>query len=346
MICWLRHLIGWTVCVFRSREDLLLENLALRQQLLALHIQRPRRRLSTAHKLFWIVLRRLWSGWKRPLVLVTPKTVVAWHRAGFRLYWRWLSRARRVGGRKRVSPEVRALIFRMASENPTWGAPRIHGELLKLGFNLSEPTVSRWLRRAPRTPDPAQRWLTFLRNHREAIAAMDFFTVPPLTFGVLYCFFVIGHDRRKILRFQVTRNPSALWIVQQMREAWAYAPAHRFLLFDHDSKFGKDVVSAAKGMGSRPVRTALRSPWQNGVAERWVGSCRRDVLDHVIVLNERHLKRLMAEYVCYYHEDRTHLGLAKDTPASRPVAIRTACRNLIYSFPRLGGLHHRYAVAA
>ena len=346
MIPALRHLIGWIVCMFRSREELLLENLALRQQLLALHSQRPRRRLSTPHKLFWIVLRRLWSGWTQPLVLVTPKTVVAWHRAGFGLYWRWLSRARQVGGRRRVSAELRALIFRMALENPTWGAPRIHGELLKLGFDLSEPTVSRWLRRAPRTPDPAQRWLTFLRNHREAIAAMDFFTVPTLTFGVLYCFFVIAHDRRKILRCTVTRHPRALWIVQQLREAWPYAPAHRFLLFDRDSKFGKEVVSSAKDMGSEPVRTAFRSPWQNGVAERWVGSCRRDLLDHVIILNERHLKRLMAEYVRYYHEDRTHLGLAKDTPASRPVAIRPALGNRIYSFPRLGSLHHRYAVAA
>ena len=147
-------------------------------------------------------------------------------------------------------------------------------------------------------------------------------TVPTLTFGVLYCFFVIGHDRRKILRFNVTRNPNALWIVQQMREAWPYAPAHRFLLFDHDSKFGIDVISAVKDLGSQPIRTAFRSPWQNGVAERWVGSCRRDLLDHVIVLNERHFKRLMSEYVRYYHEDRTHLGLAKDTPAGRPVAIR------------------------
>jgi len=149
-----------------------------------------------------------------------------------------------------VSKEVRALIFRMAAENPTWGAPRIHGELLKLGFQLSETTVSRWLRRIPRTPDPAKRWLTFLRNHREAIAAMDFFTVPTLTFGILYCFFVIGHDRRKILRFNVTRNPSAPWIVQQMREAWPYMPAHRFLLFDRDSKFGTDVISAAKDVES------------------------------------------------------------------------------------------------
>jgi putative transposase len=273
--------------------------------------------------------------------------VVEWHRAGFRLYWKWLSRARQVGGRKPVSRELRALVFRMAAENPTWGAPRIHGELLKLGFDVSEPTVSRWLRRAPRSPDIGKRWLTFLRNHREAIAAMDFFTVPTLTFGVLYCFFVIGHDRRKILRFNLTRNPSALWIVQQMREAWPYTAMPRFLLFDRDSKFGHDVLSAVREMGSEPVRTAYRSPWQNGVAERWVGSCRRDLLDHVIILNEKHLKRLMAQYVRYYHEDRTHLGLGKDAPAGRPqYAKRSAIGSTICSYPRLGGLHHRYAVAA
>ena len=181
-----------------------------------------------------------------------------------------------VGGRNRVSKEVRALIFRMVVENPTWGAPRIHGELLKLGFDVSERSVSRWIQRAPRDPDPVKRWLTFLRNHREAIAAMDFFTVPTLTFGVLYCLFVIGHDRRKILHFNVTRTPNALWVVQQLREAWAYKQPHRFLLFDRDAKFGADVVSAVRDIGSQPTRTAFRSPWQNGVAERWVGSCRRD----------------------------------------------------------------------
>ena len=242
-----------------------------------------------------------------------------------------------------MSQEIRTLISRMAAENPTWGAPRIHGELLKLGFRISEATVSRWLRRVRGTTDRRQRWLTFLRNHRDAIAAMDFFTVPTLTFGVLYCFFVIGHDRRKILRLNVTQNPNALWIVQQTREAWPYTAAHRFLLFDRDSKFGNDVVSSAREMGSRPVRTAFRSPWQNGVAERWVGSCRRDLLDHVIVLNERHLKRLMAEYVRYYQPDRTHLGLAKDTPLSRPIAARFPSGRNIRSLPRLGGLHHRYA---
>ncbi len=310
----LRYLLGWVVSAFRSRKGLVLENLALRQQLLALHAKRPRRRLTALHKLFWVALRTFWSGWTKPLVLVTPRTVVSWHRAGFRLYWAWVSRARQVG-RKHLSKEVRALIFRMIAENPTWGAPRIHGELVKLGFDLSERSVSRWVRRSPRDPDPSKRWLTFLRNHREAIAAMDFFTVPTLTFGVLYCFFVIGHDRRKILHFNVTRNPNALWIVQQLREAWAFRQPHRFLLFDRDSKFGADVVSAVRDIGSQPTRLAFRSPWQNGVAERWVGSCRRDLLDPVIVLNERHLKRLMSEYVLYSHDDRTHLGLAKDTPS-------------------------------
>jgi len=211
-----------------------------------------------------------------------------------------------------VSKEIRALIFRMVAENPTWVAPHIHGELLKLGFELSETTVSRCLRRLPRTPDSAKHWLTFLRNHREAIAAMDFFTVPTLTFGVLYCFFVIGHDRRKILRFGVTRNPTAPWVVQQLREAWPYKQPHRFLLSDRDAKFGTEVISAVRDLGSQPTRTSFRSPWQNGVSERWVGSCRRDLLDHVIVLNERHLKRLMSQYVLYYHEDRTHLGFASD----------------------------------
>jgi putative transposase len=257
MIVSLRHLLGWIVSAFSSREDLVLENLALRRQLLALHAQQPRRRLTALHKLFWVALRMCWSGRRQPLVLITPRTVVNWHRAGFRLYWTWVSRVRQIGGRKRVSKEVRAMIFRMVAENPTWGAPRIHSELLKLGFDVSERSVSRWIRRVPRDPHPVKRWLTFLRNHREAIAAMDVFTVPTLTFGVLYCFFVIGHDRRKILHFNVTRNPDAVWIVQQLREAWPYKEPHRFLLFDRDAKFGADVVSAVKDMGSEPIRTAF-----------------------------------------------------------------------------------------
>jgi putative transposase len=347
MIVWLRHFLGWLRSAFCAREDLILENLALRQQLLAFHAQRPRRRLTASHKLFWVGLRRLWAGWKKPLILVTPRTVVGWHRAGFRMYWKWLSRARPREGRNPVSKQIRALIFQMVVENPTWGAPRIHGELLKLGFDVSEPTVSRWMRRAPRPTDPVKRWLTFLRNHREAIAAMDFFTVPTLTFGVLYCLFIIGHDRRRILHHNVTRNPNALWVALQVHQTWENGQQpQRFLIFDRDSKFGSDVVLTVKAMGSQPLRTAFRSPWQNGVAERWVGSVRRELLDHVIVLHQRHLRRLLKDYVRYYHEDRTHLGLEKDTPGGRVAASAVTSGSKIISLPRLGGLHHRYMVAA
>ena len=286
---------------------------------------------------------RPWSGWKQALLIVTPETVVRWHRSGFALYWRAISQARRLVGRKRISKEVRELIFRMVVENPRWGAPRIHGELLMLGFDVSERSISRWMQRAPRDPEPAKRWLAFLRNHREVIAAMDFFTVSTLTFSVLHCFFVIDHGRRRILHFNVTRHPTSSWIVQQLREAFPYQSAPRLLIFDRDAKYGLEVPIAVRSMAIRPVRTSLRSPWQNGIAERWVESCRRDLLDHVIALNERHLKRLVSEYVRYYHEDRAHLGLDKQTPAGR---VQSMFRGPVVSRPRLGGLHHRYDRAA
>src|SRR5215469_11582241 len=347
MIVWLRHLLGCLVSAFPSRQDLILENLALRQQLLALHAQRPRRRLTAPQKLFWVLLRQAWASWKQPLILVTFRTVVSWHRAGFRLYWKWLSRVRSTGGRKPIRREIRALIFQMGAENPTWGAPRIHGELLMLGYHLSEATVSRCMRRAPRSPHLAQHWLTFLRNHREAIAAMDFFTVPTLTFGVLYGFFVIAHDRRRILHCNVTGSPEAVWVALQLLQTWKESEEpQRFLLFDRDSKFGGDVASTLEAVGCHPLRTAFRSPWQNGAAERWVGSVRRDLLDHVIPLNTRHLRQLLNEYISYYHEDRTHLGLEKDTPARRDPAKVPPTEAHVTSLPRLGGLHHRYTVAA
>src|SRR5258707_8524358 len=186
----------------RSRRRLLIENLALRQQLTVLKRKHPKPRLGLVDKLFWVLACRLWSDWKKSLLVVTPETVVRWHRAGFRLYWSLISKVRKQVGRKRLSREVRQFIFRMVAENPTWGAPRIHGELLMLGFDVSERTISRWMKRAPRDPRPANRWRAFLENHREAIAAMDFFTVPTITFGVLYCFFVISHDRRQYPAFQ------------------------------------------------------------------------------------------------------------------------------------------------
>jgi putative transposase len=234
-----------------------------------------------------MMVRRTWSKWKEALVIVTPETVVGWHRASFRLYWRWRSRHQKAPGRRLLRKELRDLIFRMVAENPTWGAPRIHGELLKLGFDVSERTVSPCVQRAPRNPDPAKRCQAFLQNHREAIAAMDFFIVPTLTFKVLCCFFVIAHDRRRILHCNVTDHPTGLWITQQLREALPFDQRQRFLIHDRDSKFGEIVNLAVSDVGLNPVKTSFRSPWQNGVAERWVGSCRRDLLNHVIPLNER-----------------------------------------------------------
>jgi transposase InsO family protein len=245
-----------------------------------------------------------------------------------------------------VSRELRELIFRMVAENKTWGAPRIHGELKMLGFDISERTVLRWMRKAPRSPEPAKRWAAFLSNHREVIAAMDFFTVPTLTFGVLYCFFVIAHNRRHILHFNLTRHPTSAWVIQQLREAFPYDSGPRYLIFDRRANFSAEVIATIKSFVIEPKRTRFQSPWQNGVAERFVGSCRRDLLDHIIALNERHLKRLMSDYIHYYHAERTHLGLDKQTPAEREAAKNTNSDRKVVSMPRLGGLHHRYDLAA
>ena len=335
---------GAIIRTFRGRRGLMLENLALRQQLAVLKRKHPRPQLGPLDKLFWVLALRFWSRWKETLFLVLPETVVRWHRAGFRLYWAMLRKAgKRVGGGRRISKQIRELIFRMVAENPAWGAPRIHGELLMLGFDVSESTISRWMRRAPRNPEPGKRWLAFLRNHREAIAAMDFFTVPTLTFNVLYCFFIISHDRRRIVHFNVTRHPTSSWIVQQLREAFPYQSAPKFLIFDHDAKYGLEVPAAIRSMKIGCVQTSIRSPWQNGIAERWVESCRHDLLDHVIALDERHLKLLLYQYVSYYHEDRAHLGLRKQTPAGR---TRSTAQGRVISQRRLGGLHHRYQRAA
>src|SRR5260370_19730755 len=251
--------LGAIFRLFRLRKTLIHENLALRQQLTTLKRRHPRPRLSEFDRLFWVLALRFWSGWKQALIVVSPETVVRWHRSGFALYWRLISRTRRMLGRRRISKEIRDLIFRMVTENPTWGAPRIHGELLMLGFDVSERTISRLMLRDPRDPEPRKRSLAFLRNHREVIAAMDFFAVPTLTFRVLYCFFVIGHDRRRVLHFNVTRHPSSTWIVQQLREAFPDQSAPRFLIFDRDAKYGLELPIAVRSMPNRPVRTVFQT---------------------------------------------------------------------------------------
>ena len=238
----------------------------------------------------------------------------------------------------------------MARENG-WGAPRIHGELVKLGFSVSERTVSRYMRKHGRSPERRQSWLTFLRNHREVIVAMDFFTVPTATFRVLYVWFAIRHSRREIVHWSVTESPTSPWVVQQLREAFPFDDAggrSSYLVLDRDTIFSAAVVTAIASMGLEPTRTSYQSPWQNGVAERFVGTVRRDMLDHVIVLDGEHLRRMLSEYLAYYHGDRTHLGVGKDAPVARPEELRPAGAAAVHAQRRVGGLHHRYvwAVAA
>ena len=230
----------------------------------------------------------------------------------------------------------------MATENPTWGAPRIHGELLMLGYDVSERTVSCSMRKRPADPEAQQRWRNFLHNHREVLAAMDFFTVPTATFRVLYVCFVIHHARRSVLHVHVTEHPTAGWITQQLREAFPYDAVPRYLIFDNDKKYGDVVLAVIAHMGIRRKQITPYSPWQNGVAERWVETVRRDLLDHVIVLNEHHLLRLLSELVVYYHDDRTHLGLAKGPPAMRTPRAKLPGDSEVVALPRIGGLHHRY----
>ena len=340
MLPFILSLIAAARVFFRSRTDTAVEVLALRQQVAVLKRRRPRPPLRPLDRLFWTLLRATWSRWKDALVIVKPETVVGWHRAGFRLYWRWKSRRR--DGRPRIKEEIRVLIRRLAQENSDWGAPKIHGELQKLGFVLSERTVARYLRSLQRRGDPAKKWLAFLRNHREAIVALDLFTVPTATFRVLYCFFVIEHGRRRILHFNVTPHPSADWVVQQLRETFPEAASYRYAILDHDSIFNVDVIAFLKATGFKLKRTSIQAPWQNGTAERWIGSCRREILDHIIPVNEEHLRRLIRDYVCYHQEDRIHDSLNKDTPNRRAIEPRPTTDASLISLPRLGGLHHRY----
>jgi putative transposase len=332
---------------FRSRLDISLEVLALRQQVAVLKRKRRRPVLSRLDRVFWIMLRSVWPRWSDVLAIVKPATVIGWHRRGFRMYWRW--RSRRRSGRPRIHDEIRDLICQMRLENSGWGAPKIHGELLKLGFTVSERTVARYLRRLrPQIGKPDQHWKAFLANHREAIVAFDFFAVPTLTFKLLYCFLVIEHGRRKILHCNVTAHPTSEWVVQQLRETFPEADPYRYVIFDHDSKFNVDVINLLKSTGLQPKRTSIQAPWQNGTAERWIGSCRREMLDHIIPLNERHLRRLLREYASYHNDDRVHDALNKDAPTGRPVDQRPSPAASIISQPRLGGLHdlYRWCLAA
>ena len=334
-------LLGLVRTLFATKADLAMENLALRQQLAVLHRKNPRPRLNDLDRAFWAALKGQLSTWSDALVIVKPDTVVRWHRDAFRRHWTRLSASGGRPGRPRVSTEVRALIRAMATENQTWGAPRIHAELLKLGFDIAEVTVSRYMPKRPLDPDKIARWKTFLRNHSPEIAAMDFVTIPTATFRLLHCLFIIHHDRRRILHIAITTNPTAARVRQQLREVFLDDPRIRYLIHDRDTRFS-GMGEWLKSAGARSVLTSYRSPWQNGVAERWVLTLRRDLLDHVIVLSEAHARRLFASFVDYYDEDRCHLSLNKDSPKPRSAQLRPSPNAKVVAIPRVGGIHHRY----
>jgi transposase InsO family protein len=322
--------------LFRSRRQLEVENLFLRHQLnIALRCApRRRHRLSRSDRALLVWLTRLMPSLLGVTQIVKPETILRWHRAGFRAYWRWKSRGR--PGRPKIDRKLRDLIRQMSEDNPLWGAPRIHGELLKLGFEIAESTVSNYMvrRRGP----PSQGWRTFLRNHAEAIAAIDFCVIPTISFERLFALLVLGHGRRKLLWFAVTRHPTAEWLAQQIVEAFPWNTAPAYLLRDNDTAYGLVFTRRVRAMGIRDRPIASRSPWQNGYVERLIGTIRRDCLDHVLIFGEQHLRRVLALYAIYYNGTRTHLGLEKDAPLGRAVQRSGTIR----AIPILSGLHHQY----
>ena len=324
-----------------SRAALFAENLALRQQIIVMQRSVRRPRLRCRARAFWVLLSRLWKHWSSLLVIVQPETVIKWHRQGFRLYWRWKSK-RTKAGRPLIDAGIRSLIRQMSEKNSTWGAPRIQSELALLGYDVAESTVARYMVRPPKPP--SQTWRTFLKNHAGEIAAIDFFTVPTVTFRILYCFIVLRHGRRRLVHFNVTPHPSALWTALQITEAFPYDEAPKYLLRDRDGIYGDRFVERAKCMGIKEILTAPRSPWQNPYAERVIGSIRRECLDHFIVLNENHLHRILTDYVRYYNESRTHLSLERNSP--EPREVEPPGKGKVVAIPQVGRLHHRYTRVA
>jgi transposase InsO family protein len=335
MIALVRFFLSLVGSLLKPKLRLAAENAALRHQLIVLRRKmRGRAWLTNNDRWFFIQMYRWFPSILQVLTIIRPETLVRWHRAGFRYYWRWKSRS--LGGRPQIETELRALIRQMSMENRLWGAPRIHGELLKLGFEVAQSSVAKYMVKW-RGP-PSQEWRTFLRNHAPDIAAMDLFVVPTIGFDLLYAFVIVRLDRRDLVWINVTTNPTAEWIARQITEAFPWDDAPQYLIRDRDRIYGAVVTRRLRAMGIRDKPTAPASPWQNGFAERLIGSIRRECVDHIIILSETHLRRILRSYACYYNDIRTHRSLDKDAPVSRPVQ-RTG---IIGSQAILGGLHHHY----
>src|SRR5229473_3299489 len=327
-----------SVSPFKSKNRLAAENAALRHQLIVLQRRvRGRVQLTNGDRLFLVQLYRWFPSVLRAITIIRPETLVRWHRAGFRRYWRWKSRS--LGGRPQIAADLRALIRRMSAENPLWGAPRIHGELLKLGFEVAQSSVAKYM--VKRCGPPSQGWRTFLRNHAPDIAAMDLFVVPTIGFDLLYVLVIVRLARRDLVWINVTTNPTAEWVARQITEAFPRDGAPGYMIRDRDRIYGAIVTRRLRAMGIRGKPIAPASLWQDGVVERLIGSIRRECVDHIIVLGEMHLRRILKSYARYYNETRTHLALDKDAPVSRPIQRTGVVRSLAI----LGGLHHHYARA-
>ena len=336
MIALLCCFLTLLVSLFKSKTRLEAENVALRRQLIILRRKvRSRVHLTNGDRLFFVQLYRWFPSVLNTIAIIRPETLVRWHRAGFRRYWRWKSRS--LGGRPEIDADLRALIRRMSVENPLWGAPRIHGELLKLGFEVAQSSVAKYMLK--RHGPPSQGWGTFLRNHAPDIAAMDLFVAPTISFDLLYAFIIVRLARRDLVWINVTAHPTAEWIARQITEAFPWNEAPRYLLRDRDRVYGAVAIHRLRAMGIRDKLIAPGSPWQNGFAERLIGSIRRECIDHVIALGEAHLRKILQAYARYYNDVRTHRSLDKDAPLSRPVQ-RIGRR--IESHELLGGLHHHY----
>jgi putative transposase len=332
--------------LFKSKSNLLMENLALRHQLSNFLIKKTKPNLTDLDRTFWVALKQAYGKWMNFLIIVKPETVIDWQKRRFKKHWTKLSNKNKKPGRKRTNKEIRDLIYRMAGEN-NWGAPRIYSELMMLGFTeISEASVSRYLHKfRSKYPDEKkqQSWMTFLKNHRDVITAMDFFIVPTINFNILFVFFIIDHSRRKIVHFNITNHPSALWVIQQFRDAFPFDQIPKYLIMDRDKIFSSKVKGfLERQLGINPKVTSYRSPWQNGIAERFVLSARNDLLNSVIVINEDHLRRLINEYIEYYNNDRCHLSLERDSPIGREVQEKPSKSGKIISISKLSGLQHRY----
>jgi transposase InsO family protein len=335
MIGLLSFVVAVLASLFKSKLRLEAENAVLRHQLIVLRRKlKGRARLTNNDRWFLLQMYRWFPSILKVVTIVSPETLVSWHRAGFRSYWRWKSRRR--GGRPRIEIELRALIRRMSTENLLWGAPRIHGELLKLGFSVAQSTVAKYM--VKRHGPPSQGWRTFLRNHAPDIVAMDLFVVPTIGFKLLYGFVIVRIDRRDLVWINVTANPTAEWIARQITEAFPWDGAPRYMIRDRDRIYGAVVARRLRAMGIRDKPIAPASPWQNGFAERLIGSIRRECLDHIVILGEVHLRRILKSYAAYYNSVRTHRSLHKDAPTFRPVQQI----GIIRSHSILGGLHHHY----